>query len=100
MSANADPKGNERSPEGDWIARQLFSAEELQRTPEEYAARYAHRWGCFSLHQYQYADPVLGAWIRRLAEILFSKEETEHCRLRFLTDEERAAIQQEENEAF
>lgn len=67
-------------------------------SPEEYAARHAHLWGCFSLHQYRYADPVLGDWVRRLGEILFSEEEIEQCRRRFLTAEEMTAARREEAE--
>lgn len=85
---------------GDWIARQFLSTDDLQMSPEEYAARHAHQWGCFSLHQYRYADPVLGAWDRRLGEILFSSVEIERCRHRFLTTEELAAINKKETEGF
>lgn len=88
------------SEEGDWIARQFLSADDLQMSPEEYAARHAHQWGCFSLHQYRYTDPALGAWISRLGEILFSKADLEHCRRRFLTAEELAAVKKEEAEEF
>lgn len=97
MSSDTDPKTESRSSaEGDWIARQFLSAEDLQQSPEEYAARHAHLWGCFSLHQYHYADPKLGAWVRRLGEILSSKEEIERCRCRFHTPEQLAGIRNEE----
>ena len=86
--------------EGDWIARQFLSPEDLQMSPEEYAARNAHLWGCFSLHQYRYSDPALAAWVRRLAEILNSTEEIERCRRRFLTSEELAAARRQEAEEF
>lgn len=101
MSDNNDPKSDDRSlEEGDWIARQFLSPADLQMSPEEYAARHAHLWGCFSLHQRRYADPMLGAWVRRLGEILFSEEEVERCRRRFLTSEELAAIRRAETEGF
>jgi hypothetical protein len=86
--------------EGDSIARVFLSDEDLRMSPEEYAARNAHRWGCFSLHEYSYADPILGAWVRRLGAILFSVEEIERCRQRFLTSEELAAVRQEETADF
>jgi hypothetical protein len=101
MSENGDPKLTDRSlEEGDWIARQFLSPVDLQMSPEEYAARHAHLWGCFSLHQYRYADPVLGAWVHRLGEILSSEEEIECCRRRFLTAEELAAARRAEDEGL
>lgn len=99
MSDNRNPEVHDRSFEdGDWIARQFLSPEDLRQSPEEYAARHAHLWGCFSLHQYRYMDANLGAWIRRLGEILSSQEEMERCRRRFLTDAESSALRQEETE--
>jgi hypothetical protein len=86
--------------EGDSIARQFLSADDLRMSPEEYAARRAHQWGCFSLHHYRYSDPVLGAWVRRLGEILFSEEEVDRCRHRFLSAEELARVRKEEAEGF
>lgn len=86
--------------EGDWIARQFLSPVDLQISPEEYAARHAHLWGCFSLHQYRYSNPEMAAWVRRLGDILASAEEIERCRQRFLTPEELAAVRLEEGEDF
>jgi hypothetical protein len=100
---NDDSRGSsdERfSREGDWVARQFFSPTDVQMSPEEYAARHAHRWGCFSFHRYRYRDPVLAAWIGRLAEILFTNGELERCRRRFLTPDELAEVQRQEAEAF
>jgi hypothetical protein len=92
---------NDRShEEGDWIVHQAFSTADLAMSAEEYAARHAHLWGCFSLDQYRYRDPVLGAWIRRLGEILFSDGEVERCRQRFLTPEELATVRREEAEDY
>ncbi len=59
------PAGGRFDQEGDWLARQFLSAEDLKMSPEEYAARRAHLWGCFSLHLYRYQDAALGAWVRR-----------------------------------
>lgn len=99
VSDYADTKFSSRYPEeGDWVARQFLSPANLQMSPEEYAARHAHSWGCFSLHQHRYTDPVLGAWVRRLAEILFSEEEIERCWRCFLTAEELATVRRESAE--
>ena len=68
--------------------------------PEEYAARYGHRWGCFSLHQYRYRDAILAAWVSRLGEILCTEGELERCRQRFLTPNELVEVQRQEAEAF
>lgn len=101
MSAEMNSERRDRSSEeGDWIARQFFSPEDLRMSPEEYAARHAHLWGCFSLNRYRYADPVLENWVRRLADILNSAEEIERCRRRFLTAEELAKVRREEAEEF
>ena len=71
--------------EGDWIAQQFFSPSDLQLSPEEYVARHAHAWGCFSFHCYHYRDPALGDWVRRVGEILFTDGEVERCQSRFLS---------------
>jgi len=77
---------------GDWIARQFFSPADFQLSPEEYAARHAHEWGCFYCHLYRFQDATLGAWVRRLGEILFADAELEQCRQRFLTAEELTEV--------
>jgi hypothetical protein len=100
MTPNATPVGNRFDEEGDWMARQFFAPEDLRMTPEEYAARHAHLIGSFSLHRYRYRDPVLGAWVRRLGEILASEAEVERCRLQFLAPEERAAVKKQEAEGL
>jgi hypothetical protein len=68
-----------------------------EMSPERYAAGAAHSWGCFSFHLYRYRDPVLGAWVRRLGQILF--DETAACleryRQTYLTAEEHARVRQE-----
>jgi hypothetical protein len=86
--------------EGDWTARQFFSPETLQLSPEVYAARNAHNWACFALHRYRYQDPVLGAWVRRVGELLHDHDELERCRQRFLTPEELAEVRRQEAEGF
>jgi len=91
---------NRQEQEGDWIAQQFFSPEDLQLSPEEYAARKAQLWDCFSFHQYSYRDPVLGAWLRRLGEILFDTGELEKWRQHFLTPKELAEVHRQEAEDF
>jgi hypothetical protein len=86
--------------EGDWEALQFFSSTDLQMSPDEYAARHAHEWGCFSLHLCRFRDPVLGAWIRRFGEIIFSAEELDRCRKRFLTPEEVEEIKRQQAEGL
>jgi len=86
--------------EGDWIARQTFTEKDLAQSPEEYAARHAHQWGCFSYHRYRYQDPTLGAWVRRLHEILASPDEVKRCRQRFLTPAELADAHRKDAEPF
>jgi hypothetical protein len=101
MSAEVVRSADDRfNHEGDSVARQFFSEADLQMSPEEYAARHAHEWGCFSFHRYRYQDPVLGAWVRRLGEILFTDGEVERCQQKFLAPEELAEIRREEAEGF
>jgi hypothetical protein len=101
MTTNTDPTSNRRfNEEGDGIAQQFFSPIDLRMPPEEYAARGAHLIGCFTLHLYQYRDPALGAWVRRLGEILFTEGEVERCRQQFLTPDELATVRKEEAEGF
>jgi hypothetical protein len=94
---STDTRFNE---EGDCIAQQFFSPEDLQMSPKEYAARHAHLLGCFALHRYRYRDPALGAWVRRLGEILFTEGEIERCQASFLTPEELATVEKQKAEGF
>ena len=100
MKPNAIEPSNRFDIEGDEIVPHFFSPEQLQMSPEEYAARHAHEWGCFSFHLYRYRDPVLGNWVRRLGEILFAAGEVERCRLRFLTSEELRNVREREAEEW
>jgi hypothetical protein len=54
----------------EYLAAELFS---LGYTPQEYAARYAHHWHCFSLHEVRYFDPALDEWSARLGNFCTSK---------------------------
>ena len=72
-------------------------------SPEEYAARHAHQWMCFSLGEYRYLDPVIDSWISRLNDIFFRRNgapTVQELRVRYLSPEERQRIEQEEREPF
>jgi hypothetical protein len=94
------PSDSRFSEEGDWIAQQFFSPVELRMSPEEYAARHAHALGCFSFHLYRYRDPALGAWVRRVGEILSTEGEVERCRQQFLSPEESATVRRQAAEGL
>lgn len=100
MKPKAEDARSRFEQEGDEIARQFFSEDDLRMSPEEYAARQAHNWACFSAHLYRYHDAALGAWVRRFAEILFDPEKLEQCRQRFLTPEECAEVRRRAAEEF
>jgi len=94
-SASPIPQINE---DGDWIARQFFSAEDLRLSPEEYIARHAHALGNFSFHLYRYRDPGLGTWVRRVGELLATAEDVARCRQQFLSADELAAVRRQEGD--
>lgn len=95
-----NPKENRFNEEGDWIAQQFFSPDDLRMSPEEYVAWHAQALGCFSFHLYRYRDLALGAWVRRVGELLSSEEEVERCRQSFLTTEELAIVRRQEAEGL
>jgi hypothetical protein len=74
--------------EGDWLARQFFTPNDLRMDPEEYVARHAQDIACFSFDRYRYADPALGSWVRRVGELLASTSEVERCREQYLSPDE------------
>ena len=79
-------------------ARNLFP---FEVAPEEYAARHAHEWYCFSFDDYRYADPAVDRWIQRLGDILFRREgapSLDELRATYLTADERRAIEKREEE--
>lgn len=101
MTPNASSPSNTRfDEEGDWIAQQFFSPSELRLAPEEYVARHVHALGNFSFHFYRYHDPALGAWVRRVGEILSTDGEIERCQERFLSPEEVTAARQQQSEGL
>ena len=81
-------------------ARTMFP---FDMSPDEYAARHAHLWYCFSFDDYRYADPAMDRWIQRLGDILFRREgmpSVDELRAKYLTADERRAIEKyEEAEA-
>ena len=92
--------GSRFDEEGDWIVRQFIPPADLQLEPEEYVARHAHAIGAFSFHFYRFCDPGLGAWVRRVGELLASEEEVTRCRERFLSTDELAVARRQEAEDF
>ena len=93
MTPSAPPPSNSRyNEEGDWIAQQFFSPEDLRLTPEEYVALHAHALGCFSFHFYRYRDPILGGWVSRVGELLSTAGAIEWCQERFLSPDKLAAV--------
>lgn len=99
-STESWPHGSRYDSEGDEIARRLFSPDDFALTPEEYAARHAHEWGLFSFHRFRYRDPNLGAWIRRLGEIIEDDAQVEKFKQQFLTPKEIAEIEVESAEPY
>ena len=96
MAPNAPAVNNDRfNEEGDWIAHQFFSPLDFQLSPEEYVARHAHSLGCFSFHFYRYRDPGLGAWVRRVGEIMSADGEIERCQEKFLSADELMSVRQQ-----
>ena len=77
-----------------------LDARDLRLDPEEFVARRAHGIGAFAFHRYRFADPDLGAWVRRVGALLASDAEVERCRERVLSADERAAARRAEAEGF
>jgi hypothetical protein len=74
------------------VAREVFP---FDMSPDEYAARYAHRWMLFNFDDYAYSDPVVHAWVHRLGAVLRGVPGTstlEALREQLLSAEEREAI--------
>ena len=90
--------GSRFDVEGDWIVRQFVPPADLQLEPEEYVARHAHALGAFSFHFYRFNDPVLGAWVRRVGELLASEEAVKRCREQFLSPDELVIAQRQDTE--
>lgn len=77
----------------EWM-RDIFP---LEMSPEEYVARHAHQWGCFSGANYSYRDARLQAWIYRFYQIMVEPGAQERCRKQFLSVEEIEQIHKEES---
>ena len=86
--------------EADDFVRQMIRPEFLQLSLEEYAARDAHNWGCFSFHQCRFRDPVLAVWVKRFGEIFESADELERCRAEYLTANEVAEVKRQAAEGL
>lgn len=100
QSNPAAPAGTRFDEEGDWIVRQFIAPEDLLLAPEEYVARHAHALGAFSFHLYRFSDPDLGAWVKRVGQLLARQAAVERCREQFLTPEEVASARQDEAEGL
>ncbi|WP_158289085.1 hypothetical protein [Rubrivivax albus] len=74
---------------------------DLRQTPDEYAAREAHKFLLFDLDDYSYRDQELHSWIHRFGAILRGVEgmpSIEELRLRYLSQSERDAIAREQED--
>jgi hypothetical protein len=81
--------------DGDWVVRQFVAPADLERTPEEYVARHAHALGGFSFHLYHFNNPALGAWVRRVGDLIASDEMVEQCRQQYLSQAEADVARQQ-----
>ena len=72
-------------------AEKLFPYRTL--SPEEYAAREAHRWLIFGFGEFVYADPDLNEWIHTLDDIFASPDRLLAARRKYLSAEEIAEIE-------
>jgi hypothetical protein len=73
------------------LAMKIFP---LGISPEEYAARYAADWFCFSFNRYSYRDRELDIWIQRLGEIFSNPKLLTQCQEEILTSEELSKFRQ------
>ena len=81
-------------------ARELFP---LEISPEEYAARNAHRWGSCSFDEYVFSDPQLDRWVQRLGDIFFGRygaPSIDELRRLLLTPTEQDSIARESEDDF
>jgi hypothetical protein len=81
------------SPGREAAAARMF---DTSISPEEYAARHAHMWVCFSFAEFEYRDTKLGTWIARLGDIIFGRNgapTVRECRRKYLSDTERLEIE-------
>ena len=80
---------NEYPPVPEWReedAVKRFPYKEM--SAEEYAAREAHNWVCFSYDEYIYNDSELNEWIHSLGDIFFTKGAVRAEREKHLTREQ------------
>ena len=49
---------------------------------------------------YRYRDAALGAWVRRVSEVLSTEGEVERCQEQFLAPEELATVRRQRAEGF
>ena len=71
-------------------------ADHESKSPEQWAARWAHSVGTSDFGDYRYRNQELSDWIHRLHEIFLTPGEVERCRALHLTPEQIAKIDREE----
>jgi hypothetical protein len=86
----ADPWGEERAAQ--WMGEGL--------SPAEWAARHAHALAMCSFLNSRFRDPALDAWIVELDQILRTPGAVAAARRRYLTGQERKAVERREREPF
>jgi heme-degrading monooxygenase HmoA len=94
--ADAEPTLRPATPEMQARARRMM-ADGI--TPEEFAARWSHTMAAFSMDEFSYHEPEVEEWIHRLGAILFRRPgapSLADLRARYLTDDERKAIEEED----
>jgi hypothetical protein len=79
-------------------ASSMFPYREM--SAEEYAAREAHNWACFSFGQYIYEDASLNDWIHTLDDIFFTPGRLGEVQRKYLTPHEIEEIDRASREPF
>ena len=68
------------------------------RSPEEWVAYNSHGIVAWSFGDYRYRDPELDTWIHAVTEILVNRERVEELRRQYLTPEQIADAERQEND--
>ncbi len=75
----------------------------LNLSPEEFAARFAHRFALFNFQKYRYRTPGMTEWVDRLSAFFFAEglpARLRAAREKYLTDEEIAKVEAFERDPF
>lgn len=92
---------NEYPPSPEWreqLAAEAFPYKTM--AAEEYAAREAHHWVCFSYGEYIYSDRDLNEWVHSLDDIFFTRGAVEAAREKNLTRNQIRAIEASKYDPF